>query len=162
MATRDEALAALITLNTAPIFVESYRARQLPENLEIYFGPPEEFFLAGESQSPYVKGGLIPILDDGNFGVVTFLDPKTRSLIQKDVEAPHEALARFENWQQYLGDLTIRIAESVDDNDRLSAICKLIDFRYLTETLAFLDSNNEASFEEFNTKRASFLASIPA
>jgi hypothetical protein len=34
-------------LGVAPVFSESYRAKRLPENLSIYFGPPEEYFMAG-------------------------------------------------------------------------------------------------------------------
>ena len=70
--------------------VNLYRQKRLPENLDIYFSPPEEFFLASDTQSPYTDGGLIPILDDGNFGIVTFLDPETRTIVQKDVECPFE------------------------------------------------------------------------
>src|SRR5262245_11649442 len=102
--TRDQAYAALASLKPAPIFLESYRSRPLPENLDIYFGPPEEFFIAPETQDPCTGGRLVPILDDGNFGLVTFLDPDTKALVQIDVESPGEVRASFRHWQQYLAD----------------------------------------------------------
>ena len=95
------------------------------ENLDIYFGPPEEFFLASDTQSPYTDGGLIPILDDGNFGIVTFLDPKARTIVQKDVERPFEECARFQDWQQYLGWLVIVLAESIDDDEATKTYVRL-------------------------------------
>ena len=162
MATRDEALAALLSLDPAPIFGESYRQKQLPENLDIYFGPPEEFFLASDTQSPYTDGGLIPILDDGNFGIVTFLDPKTRTIVQKDVESPFEEYARFQNWQQYLGSLVINMAESIDDDERLERMADLVGFKYLEEALALLDSLGNARYEETERAKAGFLATLQA
>ena len=160
MATRDEALAALLSLDPAPVFGESYRSKRLPENLEIYFGPPEEFFLAGDTQSPYTDGGLIPILDDGNFGIVTFVDPVSRALVQKSVESPFEEYARFQNWQQYLGSLVINIAESIDDDERLRVMSDLIGYRYLDDTLALLDDLANAPHDEYHRARARFLASL--
>jgi hypothetical protein len=40
---------------------------RLPENLDVYFGAPEEFFLAPDTLPPYTRGRLVPVLDDGNF-----------------------------------------------------------------------------------------------
>jgi hypothetical protein len=162
MATRDEALAALLSLDPAPVFGESYRNKHLPGNLEIYFGPPEEFFLAGDTQSRYTDGGLIPILDDGNFGIVTFFDPESRTLVQKDVESPLDEYARFHNWQQYLGALVINIAESIDDDERLRVMSDLVGYRYFDETLGVLDGLKNAPYEEYHRARARFLASLRA
>ena len=161
MATRDVALAALLSLDTTPVFGESYRQKQLPENLDIYFGPPEEFFLASDTQSPYTDGGLIPILDDGNFGVVTFLDLKTRTIVQKDVECPFEEYARFQNWQQYLGSLVINMAESIDDDERLRRMSDLVGYKYFDETLILLDSLGNAP-KETERAKAGFLAMLKA
>jgi len=162
MATRDEALAALLSLDPAPVFGESYRQKQLPENLDIHFGPPEEFFLASDTQSPYTDGGLIPILDDGNFGIVTFLEPKTRTIVQKDVESAFEEYPRFQNWQQYLGSLVINMAESIDDDERLERMADLVGFKYLEETLSLLDSLGNAPWEETQRAKAGFLAGLQA
>src|SRR5262245_36166688 len=162
MATRDEALAALLSLNPAPVFGESYRSKRLPESLEIYFGPPEEFFLAADTQSPYTDGGLIPILDDGNFGIVTFLDPKSGALVQKDVESPPDEYARFHNWQLYLGALVINMAESIDDDERLRVMSDLVGYRYFDETLDLLNGLEDASHEEHDRAKMRFLASLRA
>src|SRR5262245_32575415 len=102
--TRKQASAAPASFNPAPVFLDSYRVNPLPENLDIYFGPPEEFFIAPDTQELYTHNRLVPILDDGNFGLVTFLDPDTRNLVQIDVESPAETRAVFRHWQQYLAD----------------------------------------------------------
>src|SRR5262249_54620162 len=109
MATREQAQAALAALNPAPVFLGAYRGERLPMDLDIFVGVPEEFFLAPDTETTYTGGRLIPILDDGNFGIITFYDPDARTLVQKDVESPREILARFGDWQQYLADLMIRI-----------------------------------------------------
>ena len=162
MATRDEALAALLSLDPTPVFAESYRNKRLPESLEIYFGPPEEFFLAGDTQSPYTDGRLIPILDDGNFGIVTFLDPESRTLVQKAAESPFDEYARFHNWQQYLGALVINIAESIDDDEQLRVMSDLVGYRYFDETLNLLDGLENAPHEGYHRAKASFLTSLRA
>jgi hypothetical protein len=161
MATREEAFAALASLNPAPVFLESYRSERLPNNLYICFGPPEEFFLAPETQDSYTEGLLIPILDNGNFDLVTFLDPATRSLVQKYVEEPAHVQAVFTNWQQYLADLFIRMTEGIFDDDseaRLGGVS--IGFAHIEETLRFLDRMTGLASEEYYAARAEFIASI--
>src|SRR5262245_30295256 len=96
--TREQAFAALASLNPAQVFLDSYRIKRLPENLDIYFGPPEEFFIAPDTQELYTRKRMVPILDDGNFGLVTFLDPDTRELVQIDVESCAESRAVFQHW----------------------------------------------------------------
>lgn len=126
--TREQAYAALASLNPAPVFLESYRVKPLPENLDIYFGPPEEFFIAPDTQELYTRNRLIPILDDGNFGQVTFLDPDTRELVQMYVESPEESRTVFRHWQDYLADLMARLGETVDDDDRFRRMAELVGF----------------------------------
>ena len=105
---------------------------------------------------------MIPILDDGNFGIVTFLDPETRTIVQKDVERPFEEYARFEKWQQYLGSLVINMAESIDDDERLRLMSDLIGYKYFEETLTLLDSLGNAPYEEYQRAKAGFLAILRA
>ena len=124
--TREEAYLALSSLNPAQIFLESYQTKPIAENLDIFFGPPEEFFIAPDTQQRYSRGQLIPILDDGKFGVVTFLAPETQELVQIHVESPDQEWARFSTWQQFLANLMARIAEEIDEDDRLPRIAELI------------------------------------
>src|SRR3954471_7387307 len=152
MATREQARAALEALDPAPIFLEAYRSVRLPMNLDIYFGPPEEFFLAPDTETAYTGGRLIPILDDGNFGIITFYDPDTGALLQKDIESPREILARFEDWQQYLADLMIRIAEMIEDDAEVRGVAELIGFRHYPELMAFLEEQPEESFDEYHRR----------
>lgn len=133
---RDEAYAALASLNPAPVFLESYRSWRLPENLDLHFGPPEEFFLAPESQERYTRNRLVPILDDGNFSRITFLDPTTRELVQIHVEFPDESRRTFADWRGYLGDLMAGIAEFCDgDESHLRRMAHLLGIDRIEELL---------------------------
>lgn len=161
MTTREQARQTIELLGVAPIFSECYTTKRLPHNLDIFFSPPEEFFLAADSQERYAKGKLIPLLDDGNFGIVTFYDPDRRVFVQKDVESPEETAAEFTNWQQYLADLMMRIGEAIDDDDELREIAALLQFKHFDVTLAFLDSEEDGiSYEAFSERRRKFIASL--
>jgi hypothetical protein len=160
--TRAQAYETLAALHPAPVFLQAYEVKRLPEDLDIYFGPPEEFFLAPETQEPYTRGRLVPLLDDGNFGVVTFYDLATRSLVQIDVESPDEVRATFWCWQQYLADLVIEVAESVESDERLRRMAELMQFRCTTELLAVLHRAADLPPQEYQAARRQFLSSIPA
>jgi hypothetical protein len=161
MFTREEAYAELASLKPANVFLESYRVKRLPENLDIYFGPPEEFFIAPDTQEPYTHNRLIPILDDGNFDLVTFLDPGTRELVQIDVESPEEARMVFKHWQQYLADLTVRVGEVVDDDSRVRRMAELVGFTYIDALFEYFTSTQELSGNAWREARRLFPLKIP-
>lgn len=158
--TREQAYASLASLNPAPIFLESYRVSSLPENLDIYFGPPEEFFFAPDTQEVYTGKRLIPILDDGNFGLVTFLDPGTRELVQMDVESPAESRSVFWHWQQYLADLMIRVGESVDDDSQVRRMAELVGFSHTDELFDHFARTGVLSGDEWWEARRLFPLNI--
>jgi hypothetical protein len=160
--TREQAYAALASLNPAPVFLISYRVKRLPENLDIYFGPPEEFFIAPDTQELYTHNRLVPILDDGNFGLVTFLEPDTRELVQMDVESPTESRAVFRHWQQYLADLMVRVGESVDDDSRVRHMAELVGFAHTEELFNYFARMEEVSGDAWWEARRQFLLSIPS
>lgn len=158
---RERAFAALASLKPAQVFLDSYRFRLLPENLDIYFGPPEEFFLTESSSEAYTRGGLIPILDNGNFDTVTFLDPATGELAQIDVETPGESRDRFVHWQQYLANLMIVIGESIADDERLRRIAVLIGFDYTDALFDFYTRIQHFDGERYWESRRQFLHALP-
>ncbi len=160
--TREQAYAALASLKPAQVFLDSYRVKQLPENLEIYIGPPEEFFLAPDTQELYTHNRLIPILDDGNFGLVMFLDPDTRELVQMEVEAPAESRTIFRHWQQFLADLMIRIGDSVGDDRRVQYMAELVGFAHTDELFKFFASTEAVSGDAWWEARRQFLLNLPA
>lgn len=160
--TREQALDALASLKPAAVFLDSYSVRPLPENLDIYFGPPEEFFIAPDTQEVYTRNCLVPILDDGNFGLVTFLDTGTKELVQMDVESPHENRATFQHWQQYLAALMIRIGESVDKDDRVRRMAKLVGFAHTDELFAYFARTHGLSGDAWCDARRKFPLAIPA
>ncbi len=158
--TRDQSYQALASLNPAPIFLESYLAKRLPEDLDLYFRPPEEFFLAPAQQELYTEGRLIPLLDDGQFSLVTYFDPATRELVQISVESPEEIRDTFPSWSHYLADLMIRLGESIDDDEQLHRIAGLIQFPHLEATLAFLDEVVALPYAEYEKRKQEFIKSI--
>src|SRR5260370_35666515 len=107
--------------------LHDYHKRKLSTHLEIYFGPPEEFFLEPDTQDEYTQGRLVPILDDGNFGLVSFYDRDKQSIVSMDVECPGESRTEYVSWQQYLGDLLVRIGESIDADTDWRAIAELVE-----------------------------------
>jgi hypothetical protein len=159
--TREQAYAALESLNPAQVFLESYRVQPLPEKLDSYFGPPEEFFIAPDTQELYTRNRLVPMLDDGNFGLVTFLDPKTRELVQMNVESPEGTRATFRHWQQYLADLMVRVGESVDDDERVRRIAQLIGFSHTDELFGYFTRTKALSADAWREARRRFPLDIP-
>lgn len=133
--TSEQAYRTLAALQPAPIFLQSYESKRLSENLDIYFGPPEEFFIAPDTQQVYTRGRRVPILDDGNFGLVTSYDPVVHTLIQMDVESPQEDRTTFQHWQQYLADLMIHIAESIESAELRISFSLLILRGYLSTSI---------------------------
>lgn len=127
--SRDEAYRTLAALNPAAVFLEAYHAERLPENLDLFFRPPEEFFLAPDSQARYTDGHWVPVLDDGSFNLITFCDPVTGALRQMHIESPGNVRTTFPNWDAFLADLMTRVMESVDDDERLDRIAELIGYR---------------------------------
>jgi hypothetical protein len=160
--TREQAYDALVSLKPAQVFLDSYRVKPLPENLDIYFGPPEEFFIAPDTQELYTRNRLVPILDDGNFGLVTFLDADAGDLVQMDVEAPDESRATFRHWQQYLADLMLRIGESVEEDERVRRIAKLIGFAHTAELFAYFARTQALSGDAWWEARRRFPLEIRA
>lgn len=160
--TREEAFEALASLQPAAVFLDSYRCESLPENLDIYLGPPEEFFIAADTQELYTGNRLVPILDDGNFGLVTFLDPDTGQLVQIDVETPDERRATFQHWQQFLADLMIRIGGSEDDDERVRRMAELVAFAHTDQLFEYFARSQELSGNAWQEARRKFLLSIPA
>jgi hypothetical protein len=102
----------------------------------------------------------VPILDDGNFGLVTFHDPNARRLLEIYVETPGEICAEFNNWQQYLANLLLRIGEAEDDDARVLRVSELVGFRYAEELFDFWHRTNTLRGDEFNAESRNFLAGI--
>jgi len=159
--TRAQALNALRTWNPAPVFLDAYATKHLPENLDIYVGPPEEFFLAPDTQARYTKNRVIPVLDDGNFGLVIFHDPDDRILIECDVETPDEIRHTYNNWQQYLAGLMLRIGDSVDDDHRIRRMAELVAFKHTDELLQLWRSIGDLPYADYERSCDAFVAGLP-
>jgi hypothetical protein len=145
-------------LAPSSVFLDAYRMERLPEDLDCFVGVPEEFFLAPDTLAPYVGKDLIPILDDGNFGTVLFLDSASGALVEQFVEAPGETVASYKSWQEYLAALFIRIAGSVDDDDQLRKIALLIGYSHGDRALTFLAGLSQVPGEDQKARIRDFVA----
>ena len=117
--------------------------------------------MAPDQQDRYTQGGLTPLLDDGNFGLVLFFEPATGGFVEKDVERPDDVRHRYENWHQYLANQVIRMAESGVSDERLQSISSEIGFRHLAAAIQFLDRCGDLPADEFERQRQEFLTSVP-
>ncbi len=158
--TREQAYQTVKEMRVAPVFAQSDEVKCLPENLDIFFGPPEEFFIASDSQEPYTGGRMVPILDDGNFGIVTFYDPRTGELAQYDIESSDEVHATFRCWQQYLAALLFRVVESIGDGERIRRIAALVRFHYVEDLFAVCHRAAGMSYQQFREERQRFIQSV--
>jgi hypothetical protein len=140
----------------APVFLDAYRSKQLPENLDIYFGPPEEFFLAPDTQFLYTQDRIVPILDNGNFDLVLFDDPNGNQLLYLPIEEPAD-VTRFSNWQQYLGNLVLGVGESCDDDDSIWRMADLVEFGYTEELFALWERVGELPHEQYERDCRAFV-----
>jgi hypothetical protein len=156
MVTRAEVLGWIRRLGLADVFCRLYLREPVPYHLDVHFGCPEELFSPTGQQSTFTEGGLIPLLDDGNFGLILLFDPLSGQFIEKDIEGGGEVQTRYDNWQQYLAELMIRIADSGADDEKLRGIAEMVGFRYLAETLQFLDSCGNLPFDEYHRRKEAF------
>lgn len=159
--TREQALETLESLGVAAIFIHAYLDNELPDHMELYFRPPDEFFLAPDTQEEYTQGRLIPLLDNGSFNLVLFYDPESKTFVRKYVEDPDDpnTQTHYANWNQYLADLMIDIVEGAeeDDDGELEKIAKRIEFERLYDVIAFVDSLSSVPYEEHDERRSGFI-----
>ena len=156
---RNQALDALAHWEPATVFLDSCRLNRLPENLDIYFGPPEEFFLSPDTQFLYTQDLFVPILDNGNFDLVLLDDPNVNQLFYLPIEEPND-VTRFSNWQQYLGNLLLGICESLDDDDGVRRVADLVDFRYVEELFALWKRVGNLPYEQYERDCRAFVQGL--
>ncbi|WP_037225725.1 hypothetical protein [Rhodopirellula baltica] len=146
MFTRNASLLALKSLGVADVFTRCFDSKALPHSLDVHFGPPDELFTASGNCE---FGPLIPLLDDGSFRSVLFLDIMNRRQLHKRyVDDLRVDAIVYQGWQQYLADLTISIADSGASDEELSAIAKTIGFDHPDSTLTFLDAASDVPWEQ--------------
>jgi hypothetical protein len=157
--TRNQALDALARWRPAPVFLHSYRTKRQPENLQIYFGPPEEFFLSPDTQLVYTQDRIVPILDNGNFELVLFDDPNMNQLVYLPIEEPND-VTRFSSWQQYLANLLLGVGESCDDDDSVRRMADLVEFRYVDELFALWEHVGDLPYEQYERDCRAFVQGL--
>lgn len=157
--TKSEARTCLRQSGFPSIFDALYESSSsVPFNLDIYCGCPEEFFITPAKQVPYTGGRLVPILDDGNFDSVTFVDPDTNAFVIKSIEEPNTERERFESLQQVVATILIRMGEADVDDDALRAAAGEMQFPKIDALIEFLNSAD--AHEDYHANRSAFLAKI--
>ena len=136
--TREQCYTALASLHPAPIFLQCYQQETLPDMMELYFRPPEVFFITPEIQVQYTNDVLIPNLDEGSFDTAILLHPHTGALYRYSIELPQQPLHTFPSWRQYLADLMLRIAELAEDDAEIVHLGNIIGFTDFDALFAFL------------------------
>ena len=86
---------------------------------------------------------VVPILDEGSFDTAILLHPYSGELFCFSIELPQQALRSYANWQQYLADLMLRLAEIEEDDAEVVRLGKLIGFEDFDALFALLALNGE-------------------
>jgi hypothetical protein len=152
-----ESLDTMRRLRLAGVFEDLFFGRSVPADLQIYMSYPSRFHdtTLGDWQ-PLTDGGLIPIVDDGNFYDICFFDPNRRKFVLKFVEEPRTIVREFDSWQQFLAYKLLDIAESGPDEDTLVELADAVGFTHTRELLSVLremkalaDDDVEGRAEQF-------------
>ena len=153
-----ESLEAFRNLGLASVFEDLYFGKEVSANLQVYMSYPSEFRGATlDDWKPLTEGGLIPIVDDGNFSQICLFDPRARKFVVKFVEEPQEIVAEFDHWQQYLAYTLLEMAESGPSEDELTELSDILGFRYTVEMLSLLREMETLSESEIDEKADRFI-----
>ena len=147
-----ESLNIIRSLGLAPVFEDLYFGRDVPAGLVTYMRYPAEFRNTSlDDWQSLTSGGLVPIVDDGNFQEVCLFDTQRRRFVTKSIEEPAENVQEFDSWQQYLAQRLLEIADSGLDYTELGDVASTVGFERTAELIALLDemeSMTDAEAEE--------------
>jgi len=134
-----ESLTAIRQLGLAPIFETLYFGKDVPAAVAIYMRYPDMFRNLTPAQSgALTKGGLVPIVDDGNGDSICLFDPERLAFVVKFVEEPDRIAREFVSWQQYLAYALLGIADSGAGDEELQALSETVGFLRTRELLGLL------------------------
>jgi hypothetical protein len=158
-----ESLDIIRTLMLAPVFEDLYLGRDVPANLQIYMRYPSEFRNATlDEWKPLTQGGLVPIVDDGNFYNICLFDPRRRKFVVKSVEEPEQIVTEFDSWQSYLAYALLEIADSGPSEAELIQIAETVGFQHTADLLSLLDEMENLSDQEIDQRTAQFIRACAA
>ena len=136
-----ESLNVIRSLGLAPVFEDLYFGREVAAGLETCMRYPDEFRNSSLADwKSLTSGGLVPIVDDGNFQEVCLFDTQRHRFVVKSVEEPTEIVREFASWQQYLAQRLLEMADSGMDDAELEQVAKTMGF---LRTGEFIDLLNE-------------------
>jgi hypothetical protein len=134
-----ESLNAIRSLGLAPVFEDLYFGREVPADLRIHMSYPNRFRETSLSDwLPLTEGGLIPIVDDGNFYDICLYDPHRRKFMVKFIEEPGTVAREFDSWQQFLAYKLLEIADSGPEDAALAEVAEAVGFNHTPRLLALL------------------------
>lgn len=155
-----ESLEAIRSLGLAAVFEELYHGRPISSQLRIYMSYPARFRDSTlEDWGPLTAGGLVPIVDDGNFDQVCLYDAAKGCFVLKLVEEPADTVEQFDSFQQFLAYALMEIADSGLSDDELAELAEAVGFRYLNGLLSLLGELDSLSDAKAEKRAAQFVAS---
>lgn len=154
-----ESLNTIRSLGLPPVIEDLYFGRPVPGDLRIYMNYPSEFRGARlDAWAPLTEGGLIPLVDDGNFSEVGLYDPGNGTFIVKSIEEPDRTLRRFDSWQQYLAFRLLAIADSGAGEEELARVAEVVAFKYTAPLLSLLREMETLPDQEIDQRTERFIA----
>jgi hypothetical protein len=158
-----ESLNAIRSLKIAPVFEDLYFSKAVPANLQVYMGYPIQFHNTSLNDwQPLTAGGLIPIIDDGNFYDICLFDQARRKFVVKFLEEPSRIKREFDTWQQFLAYKLLEIAESGLSEEELVEVAEAVEFRRTPELLSLLREMEELPDDEIEQAADNFIEACAA
>jgi hypothetical protein len=158
-----ESLNAIRSLDISPVFEDLYFGKAVPANLQIYLRYPTQFHNTSLNDwEPLTAGGLIPIVDDGNFGEICLFDQARRKFVVKSPEEPGRIEREFDTWQQFLACKLLEIADSGLSDEELVEVADAVKFRHTPKLLLLLQEMDELSDHEIKEAADDFIEACAA
>lgn len=155
-----ESLQAIRSLGLAPIFESLYFGKDVPESVALYMSYPSVFRESTLAEGgPLTEGGLVPIVDDGNFDNVCLFDPQRQVFVVKLVEEPDQVVTEFASWQQYLAFALLEIVDSGADDDELIELASVTGFKRTNELIALVGEMESLSDQVADQRCERFIES---
>jgi hypothetical protein len=143
-----ESLETIRSLELSGVFEDLYWGRDVPFDLDIYMSYPAQFRDTSlEDWHPLTSGGLVPVVDDGNFYNICFLDPDRNVFVVKFIGNPDVIISEYSSWQQYLANCLMEMADSGLGQRELIAIATKVGFDDLNALSSLLNELEQLADE---------------
>lgn len=127
------------------VFVDVFEDKELPKNLFIWIGVPEELYRCSEQeQRTIIPEGYEPLWDDGNFDSIYCYRETDGSIVEVSLEGDETVFKKPFLFYAYL----IYKAWEFDYLDVIEQWANALEFSYLHESLEYLNKMNNDDLNE--------------